>query len=60
MMDDYNITVDSNFLSNALTVVMQMQGQIEESEYVEVLDMMIDDETGYLKMLVEKHEATLN
>jgi hypothetical protein len=59
-LDDYNVTVDTNFLANALTVVMQMKGDIEEDEYVVVYDMIIDDETGYLKLAVDKKRATIN
>lgn len=59
-MDWATITVDQFFLQSALTVAMQMRGDIEEDEYIIVHDMDIDEETGYLNLSVEKKGQTVN
>lgn len=54
------VTVDSLFLAQTLTIAMQMRQEIGDDEYVEVKDMQIDQETGYLQLLIEKHRMTYN
>ena len=59
-MDDFTITVDDNFIAQALTVAMQMRGDLEEEDFLEIMDMQIDEKTGYLNLLVLKKKATIN
>lgn len=59
-MDWATITVDHNFLQQALTIAMQMRGDIEENEYVIVHEMDIDEDSGYLNLSVEKKEQRYN
>lgn len=32
----FDITIDKNFLANALTVAMKMEGDLEEREYITI------------------------
>jgi hypothetical protein len=59
-VDWATITVDHNFLQQALTIAMQMRGDIDENAYILVHEMSIDEETGYLNLTVEKKEQTVN
>lgn len=57
---EFPITVDNMFIGQALTIAMQMRGELEEEDFLVVKDMVIDDNTGYLNILVEKRKATIN
>jgi hypothetical protein len=60
-MGDYTtITVDSNFLSMALTVALQLKSSIPDNIRVNIKDMEIDPETGYLILTVQHEEETIN
>lgn len=54
------ITVDKHFIAQAVTVAMQMRGELEEEDYIVVNDMAIDEDTGYLHIVLERVKATIN
>lgn len=58
--NEFNISIDENFIANALTIAMQMRGDLEEEDYLIVQDMQIDDKTGYLNLIVSKKRVTIN
>lgn len=59
-MDLTTITIDNRFLGMAITNVLQMRGELEETEFFEVENVTIDDDTGYLILAVSRHEVKYN
>lgn len=55
-----NIVVDKNFLSMAITVVLQMRGELSDTEYVTVMGWEIDDENETLELNVDLKMETSN
>lgn len=60
-MNDYSvITVDNQFVATAITIALQMRRELPEDNYIEVKDMEIDPDTGYLILTVQRVEETIN
>lgn len=58
--DYFTITVDENFLAQALTVAMQMRGELGTSEHILVHDFHQDEQSGHLVLTVQREEETIN
>jgi hypothetical protein len=44
-LDEYfDLTIDKNFLENAITVAMQMRGDLELNENVSIVYLEVEDE----------------
>ncbi len=56
----FGITVDNVFIAQAVTVAMQMRGDLGDDEMLEVRDMRLDEDTGYLQLLIERKKVTVN
>lgn len=54
------VTVDNNFIGGAITVAMQMRGELEEKESIVVHEMRLNEDSGYLDLLCERKKETVN
>jgi len=61
-MDDtiLTVTVDNNFIGGAITVAMQMRGELEDKESIVVHEMRINEDNGYLDLICERKKETIN
>ncbi len=60
-MNDYtSITVDNHFIGHAITIALQMRNEIPDDTRIEIKDMEIDPDTGYLVLTVQRLEETIN
>ena len=62
-MDDdlqlfFDITIDKNFLANALTSVMHMNGDIEEREYLTIEFLEVEGE--HFNIVAKRNQVIVN
>ncbi len=54
----FDITIDDNFLANALTSAMVMNGEIDSREYVTI--EYIEREGNYFNIIVKRNKLSVN